>query len=61
MPIPKPDLEGIRKFKEYRYDKKLKYTEIMAILKKPERTLTRWNKYIQEGILETDKLSTGTI
>lgn len=59
MPIPKPDMIGIRKFYEYRYIKKLKYSEIMAIMKKPERTLNRWKNYIKQGILEKNELSTG--
>lgn len=58
MPIPKPDMSGIIKFHKYRFIKKLEYKEIMILMGKPERTLTRWNKYIKDGILKGKKLST---
>lgn len=57
MPIPKPDIEGIKKFKHYR-EKGLTYKEIETLMKKQVRTLSRWNTYINGGILEEDKLST---
>ena len=58
MPTPKPDIQGIKKFKEYR-NKGLTYREIIAIMGKGKKTLMRWNNYIKQGVLDGDKLSTG--
>lgn len=62
MPTPKPDIKGIKKFHEYRYEKKLEYRDIKTLMKKDLKTLARWNSYIKEGILNNNalgKLSTG--
>jgi hypothetical protein len=53
MPSRKPDMEGLRKFKEYR-DKGISYRDIEKIMKKPLVTLWRWEKYIKAGILSTN-------
>jgi|GEM_PF-5948289 len=57
MPTPKPDLQGIKKFKQYK-DKGLSYNDISKLLGKEVRTLTRWNKYLKTRKITMDNLST---
>lgn len=57
MPLPTPDIEGAKKFKEYR-DKGLTYRDIQKLMGKSLKTLSRWNTYLHDGLL-VGKLSTG--
>lgn len=41
-----PDIEGIKKFDEYR-KKGLNNTEIAKVMGKKRRTITRWKKYLE--------------
>jgi len=56
MPIPKPDIDGIKKFLKYR-KAGLTYKEIALLMGKMERTLSRWQKYVTDK--KIDELSTG--
>ncbi len=57
MPIPKPDIIGIRKFLKYR-KQGLTYKEIALLMDKKERTLSRWQKYVTDKKLSTKQLDT---